>query len=118
MITGVHGVVFSKDADGVRAFLRDVLEFPSVDAGEAWLIFGLPPAELAAHPTDAAGHHELYLMCDDAHTTVAADRLRPVTRAETNPLRGQAAAALRARRERLEAASTRARSGRQGDVRP
>jgi predicted enzyme related to lactoylglutathione lyase len=70
MITGVHGIVFTKDADWVRAFFRDVLEFSSVDAGEGWLIFALPPAELAAHPTDDAGHHELYLMCDDAHATV------------------------------------------------
>jgi predicted enzyme related to lactoylglutathione lyase len=70
MITGVHAVVFTKEADGVRAFFRDVLEFSSVDAGQGWLIFRLPPAELAAHPADEAGHHELYLMCDDAHATV------------------------------------------------
>lgn len=70
MITGAHAVIFTKDADGVRAFLRDVLGFPSVDAGDGWLIFALPPAELAAHPTDEAGHHELYLMCDDVHATV------------------------------------------------
>jgi predicted enzyme related to lactoylglutathione lyase len=71
MISGVHGVIFTRDADGVRAFFRDVLEFSSVDAGEGWLIFALPPAELAAHPADdEAGHHELYLICDDARTTV------------------------------------------------
>jgi predicted enzyme related to lactoylglutathione lyase len=70
MITGVHAIIFTKDADGVRAFFRDVLGFSSVDAGGGWPIFGLPPAELAAHPADDAGHHELYLMCDDAHTTV------------------------------------------------
>jgi predicted enzyme related to lactoylglutathione lyase len=70
MITGVHGVIFTSDADSVRAFFRDVLEFSSVDAGQGWLIFALPPAELAAHPADGAGHHELYLMCDNAHTTV------------------------------------------------
>jgi predicted enzyme related to lactoylglutathione lyase len=70
MITGVHGVIFTRDADGVRAFFRDVLEFSSVDAGKGWLIFALPPAELAAHPAEEAGHHELYLMCDDAHATV------------------------------------------------
>jgi hypothetical protein len=74
MINGVHGVIFTSDADGVRAFFRDVLEFSSVDAGQGWLIFALPPAELAAHPADEAGHHELYLMCDDVHTTV--DELR------------------------------------------
>jgi predicted enzyme related to lactoylglutathione lyase len=70
MITGTHAVIFTTDADRVRAFIRDVLEFASVDAGHGWLIFALPPAELAAHPTDDAGHHELYLMCDDVHTTV------------------------------------------------
>jgi catechol 2,3-dioxygenase-like lactoylglutathione lyase family enzyme len=71
MITGAHAVLFTPDADAVRAFLRDVLGFPSVDAGGGWLIFALPPAELAAHPADRAGHHELYLMCDDVHATVA-----------------------------------------------
>jgi catechol 2,3-dioxygenase-like lactoylglutathione lyase family enzyme len=70
MITGAHAIIFSRDADGVRAFLRDVLGFSSVDAGGGWLIFALPPAELAAHPTDEAGHHELYLMCDDIRATV------------------------------------------------
>jgi hypothetical protein len=71
MINGVHAVIFSKDAEGVRALLRDVLGFTSVDAGGGWLIFALPPAELAAHPTDDGSHHELYLMCDDVHATVA-----------------------------------------------
>jgi predicted enzyme related to lactoylglutathione lyase len=70
MITGVHGIIFTTDADGVRSFFRDVLEFSSVDAGEGWPIFALPPAELAAHPADDAGHHEIYLMCNDVHTTV------------------------------------------------
>jgi glyoxalase/bleomycin resistance protein/dioxygenase superfamily protein len=70
MISGVHAVIFSKDAEGLRAFLRDVLELSSIDAGGGWLIFALPPAELAAHPTDDDGHHELYLMCDDLEATV------------------------------------------------
>jgi catechol 2,3-dioxygenase-like lactoylglutathione lyase family enzyme len=70
MITGAHAIVYTKDADAVRAFFRDVLEFRSVDAGGGWLIFALPPAELAAHPTDEAGRHELYLMCDDIQATV------------------------------------------------
>ena len=65
MISGVHAIIFTRDADAVRAFLRDVLELPSVDAGDGWPIFALPPAELAVHPTDDAGHHELYLMSDD-----------------------------------------------------
>ena len=72
-ITGVHAIVFAQDADAVRAFLRDTLELESVDAGGGWLIFALPPAEIAAHPTaaDDSGRHELYLMCDDIHATVA-----------------------------------------------
>src|ERR671929_1834678 len=65
MITGVHALVFAKDADATRAFFRDVLGFPSVDAGGGWLIFALPPAELALHPADVSGACELYLMCDD-----------------------------------------------------
>ena len=71
MITGAHAIVYSRDADADRAFFRDVLGFPSVDAGGGWLIFALPPAELAAHPADAGGRHELYLMCDEIETTVA-----------------------------------------------
>jgi len=72
MINGVHAVLFSRDADALRAFLGDVLDLPSVDAGGGWSIFGLPPAELAAHPSDEAGGTELYLMCDDIRATVAA----------------------------------------------
>ena len=71
MITGAHAIVYSRDADADRAFFRDVLGFPSVDAGGGWLIFALPPAELAAHPADAGGRHELYLMCDEIESTVA-----------------------------------------------
>jgi catechol 2,3-dioxygenase-like lactoylglutathione lyase family enzyme len=71
VITGVHAIIFTSDAEGVRAFFRDVLDFPSVDAGGGWLIFALPPAELAAHPTQDDGRHELYLMSDDIRATVA-----------------------------------------------
>jgi uncharacterized glyoxalase superfamily protein PhnB len=74
VITGAHAILHSRDADGVREFLRDVLELPSVDAGDGWLIFALPPAEVAAHSTDGAGSCELYLMCDEIHATV--DELR------------------------------------------
>jgi hypothetical protein len=63
--------MFTSDADGLRAFLRDVLGFESVDAGGGWLIFALPPAELAAHPSDGDTRLELYLMCDDVEVTVA-----------------------------------------------
>ena len=71
MITGMHAIVFSPQAEQVRAFFADVLELPSADAGGGWLIFALPPAELAVHPADGGGHHELYLMCDDIHATLA-----------------------------------------------
>jgi hypothetical protein len=71
MITGVHAIIYSPAADEVRAFFRDVLGFPSVDAGGGWPIFALPPAELAAHPTDSTSSHELYLMCDDLDATIA-----------------------------------------------
>lgn len=72
MITGLHAILYSPDADKIRAFLRDVLGFKSVDAGHGWLIFAAPPAELAAHPTDEGEkpHHELYLMCDDLNATM------------------------------------------------
>ena len=69
MITGAHVIVYSRDADADRAFFRDVLECPHVDAGGGWLIFKLPPGEVAVHPSEGASH-ELYLMCDDVNTTV------------------------------------------------
>jgi catechol 2,3-dioxygenase-like lactoylglutathione lyase family enzyme len=71
MINGVHAVLFTRDADGLRTFLRDVLGYAAVDAGGGWLIFALPPAELAAHPTGGDGHQELYLMCDSVDATVS-----------------------------------------------
>jgi len=71
MITGMHAIVFSPDAAKVREFFADVLNLRSVDAGSGWLIFALPPAELAVHPADGAARHELYLMCDDIQATLA-----------------------------------------------
>ena len=71
MIFGVHAIVYTEDAEQLRAFFRDVLELPWVDAHDGWLIFALPPTELAAHPADRAGRHELYLMCDDIENTMA-----------------------------------------------
>ncbi|MBE1547579.1 catechol 2,3-dioxygenase-like lactoylglutathione lyase family enzyme [Mycobacterium sp. OAS707] len=73
MITGAHVIIYSRDADADRAFFRDVLDYPHVDAGGGWLIFKLPPAEAAVHPADAPSH-ELYLMCDDVNATV--DKLK------------------------------------------
>ena len=71
MIFGAHVIVYSKDADADRAFFRDVLGFPSVDAGRGWLIFALPPGEAAFHPSDENGAHELYFMCDDLKAEMA-----------------------------------------------
>jgi hypothetical protein len=79
MITGAHSILYSRDADGDRAFLRDVLGFPSVDAGEGWLIFGLPPSEVAVHPGAENDVHELYLMCDDVAAFVAGLHSKGVT---------------------------------------
>jgi hypothetical protein len=70
MITGTHTIILTKEAEAVRTLFRDVLGFPAVDAGGGWLIFALPPAELAAHPADEADRYELYLMCDDVRATV------------------------------------------------
>src|SRR3984893_142121 len=71
MITGMHAIVFSAEAEKVRAFFSDVLGMSSADAGGGWLIFALPPAELAVHPADGETRHELYLMCDDIQATLA-----------------------------------------------
>ena len=65
MIIGAHSIIYSKDAEADRAFLRDVLKFTNVDVGGGWLIFGLPPGEVAVHPSDENDMHELYLMTDD-----------------------------------------------------
>lgn len=70
MITGSHVIIYSRDADADRAFFSDVLDYPHVDAGGGWLIFKLPPGEVAVHPTDGAQSQELYLMCDDINATV------------------------------------------------
>ncbi len=80
MITGSHAIIYAEDADKARAFFRDVLGYPFIDAHDGWLIFKLPPAEFGIHPSGTAGdpaggapsgRHELYLMCDDVEETVA-----------------------------------------------
>src|SRR5437867_10964522 len=71
MISGVHVIIYSTNAEADRAFLRDVIGFKSVDAGHGWLIFALPPAEAAFHPSDENGVHELYFMCDDLKAEMA-----------------------------------------------
>jgi hypothetical protein len=70
MITGAHSIIYSKNPEPDRAFLRDVLKFPSVDAGHGWLIFGLPPSEVAVHPSDRNDVHEFYLMCTDVEAVI------------------------------------------------
>ena len=72
MLNGAHAIIYSKDPDADRAFLRDVLKLPHVDVGEGWLIFGLPPAEVAVHPGEQNDKQELYFMCDDIEAFVAA----------------------------------------------
>jgi predicted enzyme related to lactoylglutathione lyase len=71
VITGIHAIVFSAEAEKVRDFFADVLGLSSVDAGRGWRIFALPPAELAVHPADGESGHQLYLMCDDIRATLA-----------------------------------------------
>jgi hypothetical protein len=71
MMIGAHSILYSKKPEADRAFLRDVLELPNVDVGGGWLIFGLPPAEVAVHPSDENDVHEFYLMCDDVEAFLA-----------------------------------------------
>jgi catechol 2,3-dioxygenase-like lactoylglutathione lyase family enzyme len=71
MISGAHVIIYSKNAEADRAFFRDTLGFNSVDAGHGWLIFALPPAEAALHPSEENGPHELYFMCDDLKAEIA-----------------------------------------------
>jgi catechol 2,3-dioxygenase-like lactoylglutathione lyase family enzyme len=79
MINGAHVILYSTDAEADRVFFRDVLGFPGVDVGGGWLIFKLPPAEIAVHPTDGLGKYEFYVLCDDIEKTLADLRARGVT---------------------------------------
>ena len=65
MISGAHVIIYSTDPDADRMFFRDVLKSPHIDVGRGWLIFGLPPSEVALHPAESSARHEFYLMCDD-----------------------------------------------------
>ena len=78
MITGAHSIIYSTNPDADRAFFRDVLEFTNVDVGGGWLIFGLPPAEVAVHPGGENDVHEFYLMCDDVEALVETMKKRGV----------------------------------------
>jgi hypothetical protein len=86
MITGAHTILYSTSSDADRAFFRDVLHLPSVDVGGGWLIFGLPPSEVAVHPSDENDLHELYLMCDDVEAFVAEMKKHQVA---TSPVESQ-----------------------------
>ena len=70
MFDGAHVILYSSSPDEDRAFLRDHLGFANVDAGDGWLIFKLPPGEVAVHPTDGHPHHELYFMCSEIEATL------------------------------------------------
>ncbi|MBC7835477.1 MAG: VOC family protein [Phycisphaerales bacterium] len=74
MINGLHTMIYAKDAAKARAFFRDVLGIRAIDAGEGWLIFAMPPAEMGVHPAESVedeAKQQIYLMCDDVHATVA-----------------------------------------------
>jgi hypothetical protein len=77
-IVGAHVLLYSPEAEAVRAVLRDVIGWDAVDAGGGWLIFRLPPAEIAVHPSEGDTHHELSLMCDDIEATVVELRSKGV----------------------------------------
>jgi len=79
MIIGAHSIIYSTNPDADRGFLRDVLKLTNVDVGGGWLIFGLPPAEVAVHPADENDVHEFYLMCDDVQAFVAAMKKRNIS---------------------------------------
>jgi catechol 2,3-dioxygenase-like lactoylglutathione lyase family enzyme len=87
MINGAHIVIYSKDAEADRAFFRDVLKLPSVDAGHGWLIFAMPPAEAAFHDSEKNDQHELYFMCDDIAATLNDLRAKHVKVSEVNEQR-------------------------------
>lgn len=78
LINGAHAIIYSANADADRAFLQDVLELPNVDVGRGWLIFALPPSEVAVHPAEGSDRHELYLMTDDIQAFVEAMAQRKV----------------------------------------
>ncbi len=79
MINGAHSIIYSTNPEADRAFLRDVLKLRAVDVGHGWLIFGLPPAEVAVHPSDKNDVHEFYLMCDNVAELIAEMKAQGVT---------------------------------------
>ena len=87
MIFGTHTIIYSTNQEADRSFLRDVLGFPNVDAGHGWLIFALPPAEVAVHPAPQSGRQELYLMCDDLKSEILALSAKGVNCSEVQEAR-------------------------------
>jgi len=77
-IVGAHVLLYTPEADALRAVLRDALGWEHVDAGDGWLIFALPPAELGVHPSEGETTHELSLMCDHIEATVAELRAKGI----------------------------------------
>jgi catechol 2,3-dioxygenase-like lactoylglutathione lyase family enzyme len=75
MVTGAHTIIYTRNPEVDRAFFRDVLGLEHVDAGGGWLIFALPPGEVACHPSEQ-DRHELYLMCDELDATITELRVR------------------------------------------
>jgi catechol 2,3-dioxygenase-like lactoylglutathione lyase family enzyme len=95
MFSGAHVIVYSKNVEADRAFFRDVLGFKSVDAGRGWLIFALPPAEAAFHPSDENDVHELYFMCDDLKAELASLVKKGVECSEVEDVRWGSIAKMR-----------------------
>jgi catechol 2,3-dioxygenase-like lactoylglutathione lyase family enzyme len=86
MITGAHSIIYSTNPDADRDFFRDVLQLTRVDVGQGWLIFGLPPAEVAVHPSDENDQHEFYLMCDDVKAFIAEMKTKNISCGEVQDM--------------------------------
>jgi hypothetical protein len=86
VITGAHSIIYSRNAEADRAFLRDIVGLPHVDVGEGWLIFSLPPAEVAVHPSGENDVHEFYFTCEDVEKFIAEMRRQSI---ECAPVRDE-----------------------------
>ncbi len=86
MLTGAHSIIYSQNPEADRVFFRDVLQLTKVDVGHGWLIFGLPPAEVAVHPSDENDLHEFYLMCDDVKAFIAEMKRKSVVCGEVQDM--------------------------------
>src|SRR5215468_500715 len=87
MTTGVHLIIYSKNAEADKAFFHDVLNLTHVDVGHGWLIFGLPPSELAVHPAETNNTHELYLMCENIEKLIMDMRVKGIECSPVESLR-------------------------------